>query len=44
MIVFDGPMGLNSVLLAGCCTAFREALVKAKQETELGLFSTNSAR
>ncbi|KAG6617434.1 ATP-binding Cassette (ABC) Superfamily [Phytophthora cinnamomi] len=31
------------VLLAGCCTAFREALVKARQETELDIFTLGSA-
>ncbi|KAE9048712.1 hypothetical protein PR003_g365 [Phytophthora rubi] len=31
------------VLLAGCCKAFREALVKARQETELDIFTLGSA-
>ncbi|CAI5743772.1 unnamed protein product [Peronospora destructor] len=31
------------VLLAGCCMAFREALVKAKQETALDIFTVGSA-
>ncbi|EGZ21389.1 hypothetical protein PHYSODRAFT_492537 [Phytophthora sojae] len=31
------------VLLAGCCTAFREALAKARQETELDIFTLGSA-
>ncbi|ETO75806.1 hypothetical protein F444_08661 [Phytophthora nicotianae P1976] len=31
------------VLLAGCCKGFREALVKARQETDLDIFTLGSA-
>uniref|UniRef100_M4C6Y7 Uncharacterized protein n=1 Tax=Hyaloperonospora arabidopsidis (strain Emoy2) TaxID=559515 RepID=M4C6Y7_HYAAE len=31
------------VLLAGCCEAFREALVKARREAELDIFTIGSA-
>ncbi|KUF94555.1 hypothetical protein AM587_10007906 [Phytophthora nicotianae] len=36
--------GMDSVLLAGCCKGFREALVKARQETDLGSFVLSAAR
>ncbi|CAH0475080.1 unnamed protein product [Peronospora belbahrii] len=31
------------VLLTGCCTAFQKALIKARQETELDIFTVGSA-